>query len=94
MKIPPRMEISMDECLRLKKIIYELMQTARQFVEAIKGFGFDGTPVDPYLWIWKIESVTGFISYSLDVSIFWRSKEKKGVTVSAVRLNICQFQCQ
>ena len=54
MEIPPGMEASKDECLILKKTIYELVQSARQFyvklVEALKGCGFEGSPVDPCLW--------------------------------------------
>jgi Reverse transcriptase (RNA-dependent DNA polymerase) len=48
------MEASKDECLILKKTIYGLVQSARQFyvklVEALKGCGFEGSPVDPCLW--------------------------------------------
>ena len=44
MEIPPGMEASKDECLILKKTIYGLVQSARQFyvtfVDALKGCGF------------------------------------------------------
>jgi Reverse transcriptase (RNA-dependent DNA polymerase) len=63
METPPGMEASKDECLILKKTIYGLVQSARQFymklVEALKGYGFEGSPVDPCLW--TRNSSSGFV---------------------------------
>jgi hypothetical protein len=55
MEIPPGMEASKDEYLLLKKTIYELVKSTRQFyvkyVEGQKGSGFEVSPVDSCLWI-------------------------------------------
>jgi Reverse transcriptase (RNA-dependent DNA polymerase) len=55
MEIQKGMEVSVDECLILNKTIYGLVQSAREFynklVSALKDCGFQGTFVDPCLWI-------------------------------------------
>jgi Reverse transcriptase (RNA-dependent DNA polymerase) len=55
MEIPKGMEASVDECLILNKIMYGLVQSAREFynklVSALKDCGFQGSLVDPCLWI-------------------------------------------
>jgi hypothetical protein len=55
MEIPKGMEGSIDECLILNKTIYGLVQSAREFynilVSALKDCGFQGSLVDPCLWI-------------------------------------------
>jgi histone deacetylase 1/2 len=55
MEIPKGMEASLDECLILNKTIYGLVQSAREFynklVSALKDCGFQGSLVDPCLWI-------------------------------------------
>jgi hypothetical protein len=53
MEIPKGMEASVDECLILNKIMYGLVQSAREFynklVSALKDCGFQGSLVDPCL---------------------------------------------
>jgi hypothetical protein len=55
MEILLGMELSKDECLHLKETVYGFVQSTRQFyvnlVEALKGCGFEGSPVDSYLWM-------------------------------------------
>jgi Reverse transcriptase (RNA-dependent DNA polymerase) len=55
MEILKGMEASIDECLILNKTIYGLVQSAREFynklVSALKDCGFQGSLVDPCLWI-------------------------------------------
>jgi Reverse transcriptase (RNA-dependent DNA polymerase) len=55
MEIPKGMEASVDECLILNKTIYGLVQSAREFysklVSALKDCGFQGSLLDPCLWI-------------------------------------------
>jgi Reverse transcriptase (RNA-dependent DNA polymerase) len=55
MEMPKGMEASIDECLILNKTIYGLVQSAREFynklVSALKDCGFQGSLVDPCLWI-------------------------------------------
>ena len=55
MEIPKGMEANKNECLILKRTIYGLVQSAREFynklVISLKGCGFKGSPVDPCLWI-------------------------------------------
>jgi Reverse transcriptase (RNA-dependent DNA polymerase) len=55
MEIPKGMDSNKNECLILKKNIYGLVQSAREFynklVLCLKGCGFTGSPVDQYLWI-------------------------------------------
>jgi Reverse transcriptase (RNA-dependent DNA polymerase) len=55
MEITKRMEGSIDECSILNKTIYGLVQSAREFynklVSALKDCGFQGSLVDPCLWI-------------------------------------------
>jgi Reverse transcriptase (RNA-dependent DNA polymerase) len=55
MEIPKGMDASVDECLILNKTIYGLVQSARKFynklVSALKDYGFQGSLVDPCLWI-------------------------------------------
>jgi Reverse transcriptase (RNA-dependent DNA polymerase) len=55
MEIPKGMEVSVDECLILNKTIYGLVQSAREFynklVSALKDCRFQGSLVDPCLWI-------------------------------------------
>jgi hypothetical protein len=54
MEIPKGMEANDNECLILKTTIYGLVQSAREFykklVLALKGCGFQGNSVNPYLW--------------------------------------------
>jgi hypothetical protein len=54
MEIPKGMEANEKECLILKKTIYGLVQSAREFykklVLALKGCDFQGNSVDPCLW--------------------------------------------
>ena len=72
MEIPPGMEASKDECLILKKTIYGLVQSARQFyvklVDALKGCGFEGSPVDPCLW--TRNSSSGIVMMAIYVDDF------------------------
>jgi Reverse transcriptase (RNA-dependent DNA polymerase) len=53
MEFLPGMEASRDECLSLKKTVYGFVQITKEFyvklVEALKGCGFEGNPVDPCL---------------------------------------------
>jgi Reverse transcriptase (RNA-dependent DNA polymerase) len=55
MEIPKGMEANKNECLILKRTIYDLVQSAREFynklVLSLKGCGFKGSPIDPYLLI-------------------------------------------
>jgi Reverse transcriptase (RNA-dependent DNA polymerase) len=55
MEIPKGMEASIDECLILNTTIYGLVQIAREFynklVSALKDCAFQGSLVDPCLWI-------------------------------------------
>ena len=50
MEIPKGKEANKDECLILKRTIYGLVQSAREFynklVLSLKGCGFKGSPVD------------------------------------------------
>jgi Reverse transcriptase (RNA-dependent DNA polymerase) len=54
MEIPKGMETNKNEFLILKRTIYGLVQSAREFynkvVLSLKGFGFKGSPVDSCLW--------------------------------------------
>jgi hypothetical protein len=65
MKIPKRIEASENECLILKKTIYGLVQSAREFykklVLALKGCGFQGISVDPCLWTKYTENGIVFV---------------------------------
>jgi Reverse transcriptase (RNA-dependent DNA polymerase) len=67
------MEASMDENLFLKKTIYGLVQSARQFyvklVEALKGCGFNGSQDDPYLWIKNSSSGIVLFAFCVDDSL-------------------------
>jgi Reverse transcriptase (RNA-dependent DNA polymerase) len=55
MEIPKGMDSNKDECLILKRTIYGLVQSAREFynklVLCLKGYDFMGSLVDPCLWI-------------------------------------------
>jgi Reverse transcriptase (RNA-dependent DNA polymerase) len=55
MEIPKGMEASIDACLILNNTIYSLVQSTREFynklVSALKDCGFQGSLVDPCLWI-------------------------------------------
>jgi Reverse transcriptase (RNA-dependent DNA polymerase) len=55
MEISKGMDSNKDECLILKRTIYGLVQSAREFYDklvlCLKGCGFMGNPVDPCLWI-------------------------------------------
>jgi Reverse transcriptase (RNA-dependent DNA polymerase) len=55
MEIPKGMDVNIDECLILNTTIYGLVQSAREFynkvVSALKDCGFQGSLVDPNLWI-------------------------------------------
>jgi hypothetical protein len=55
MEIQKGMEANIDECLILNKTIYGLVQSAREFynklVSALKDYGFQGSLVDPCLWM-------------------------------------------
>jgi len=55
MEIPKGMEAEKGKCLVLKKTIYGLVQSAREFynklVLSLKDCGFCGSSVDPCLWI-------------------------------------------
>jgi Reverse transcriptase (RNA-dependent DNA polymerase) len=55
MEIPKGTEASVDVCLILNKTIYGLVQSAIEFynklVSALKDCGFQGSLVDPCLWI-------------------------------------------
>jgi hypothetical protein len=57
MEIQSGMEVDYGKCLVLKKTIYGLVQSARQFyvklVKALKSCEFIGSLVDPYLWVKK-----------------------------------------
>jgi hypothetical protein len=54
MEIPKGMEANENECLILKKTIYELVQSTREFykklVLASKACSFQGNSVNPCLW--------------------------------------------
>jgi hypothetical protein len=53
MEIPEGMNAVKEDCLSLKKTIYGLVQSLRQFyiklVETLKSFAFKGSEVDPCL---------------------------------------------
>jgi hypothetical protein len=53
MEIPKGMEVNESECLIIKKTIYGLVQSSREFykklVLALKGCGFQGNSVNPCL---------------------------------------------
>jgi hypothetical protein len=55
MEIPSGMEVINGKCYFLKKIIYGLMQSARNFyvklVKTMKSCRFTGSLVDLYLWV-------------------------------------------
>jgi hypothetical protein len=59
-----------NECLILKKTIYGLIQSAKEFhkklVLALKGFGFQGNSVDPCLWTKYTEHGIVFVGIYVD----------------------------
>jgi Reverse transcriptase (RNA-dependent DNA polymerase) len=79
MEIPKGMEVSVDECLILNKTIYSLVQSAREFyyklVSALKECEFQGSLVDPCLWIKHFNQAIVIIAiYVVDCLIigdFW-----------------------
>jgi Reverse transcriptase (RNA-dependent DNA polymerase) len=70
MEIPKGMEGSIDECLILNKTIYGLVQSAREFynklVSALKDCAFQGSLVDPCLWIKHFNQVIVIIAIYVD----------------------------
>jgi hypothetical protein len=70
MKIPKGMEANENECLILKKTIYGLVQSAREFykklVLALKGCGFQRNSVDPCLWTKYTEHGNVFVGIYVD----------------------------
>jgi hypothetical protein len=70
MEIPKGMEANENECLILKKTIYGLVQSAREFykklVLALKGCGFQGNSVDPCLWTKYTEHGIVFVGIYVD----------------------------
>jgi hypothetical protein len=70
MEIPKGMEANENECLILKKTIYGLVQSAREFykklVLALKGCDFQGNSVDPCLWTKYTEHGIVFVGIYVD----------------------------
>jgi hypothetical protein len=70
MEILKGMEANENECLILKKTIYGLVQSAREFykklVLALKGCGFQGNSVDPCLWTKYTEHAIVFVGIYVD----------------------------
>jgi Reverse transcriptase (RNA-dependent DNA polymerase) len=70
MEIPNGMEANIDECLILNKTIYGLVQSAREFynklVSALKDCDFQGSLVDPCLWIKRFNQGIVIIAIYVD----------------------------
>jgi hypothetical protein len=70
MEIPKGMEANENEYFILKKTIYGLVQSAREFyknlVLALKGCGFQGNSVDPCLWTKYTEHGIVFVGIYVD----------------------------
>jgi hypothetical protein len=70
MEIPKGMEANENECLILKKMIYGLVQSAREFykkfVLGLKGCGFQGNTVNPCLWTKYTEHGIVFVGIYVD----------------------------
>jgi hypothetical protein len=69
MEIPSGMEVGDGKYLVLRKTIYGLVQSARQFyaklIKALKSCGFTGSLMDPYLWV--KQSNTGIVMMAIHV---------------------------
>jgi hypothetical protein len=70
MEIPKGMEANENECLILKKTIYGLVQSTREFykklVLALKGCGFQGNSIDPCPWTKHTEHGIVFVGIYID----------------------------
>jgi hypothetical protein len=70
MEIPKGMKTNENKCLILKKTIYGLVQSAREFykklVLALKGCIFQGNSVDPCLWTKYTEHGIVFVGIYVD----------------------------
>jgi hypothetical protein len=79
MEIPSGMEVVNSKCLVLKKTIYVLIQSARQFhvkhVKALKSCGFTGSLLDPCLWIKNSNSGMSMMAIFLENRQTTESKE-------------------
>ena len=93
MEIPKGMEANKDECLILKKTIYGLVQSAREFynklVLSLKGCGFKGSPVDPCLWI--KHSKLGIVMVAVYVDDCLVVGSEKGIEEMIICLKNCDF---
>ena len=93
MEIPKGMEANKDECLILKRTIYGLVQSAREFynklVLSLKGCGFMGIPVDPCLWIKHSEFGIVMVAVYVDDCLVVGSEE--GIQDMINCLKNCDF---
>ena len=93
MEIPKGMEANKDECLILKRTIYGLVQSAREFynklVLSLKGCGFKGSPVDPCLWI--KHSKFGIVMVAVYVDDCLVVESEKGIEDMINCLKNCDF---
>jgi hypothetical protein len=69
MEIPSGMEVGDSKCLNLKKAIYGIVQSSRQFdvklIKALKIFGLTDSLIDPCLWV--KQSNTGILMMAIYV---------------------------
>jgi hypothetical protein len=89
MNYPESLELEEDECLLLQKMIYGLVQSARQFfkklLSCLKTFGFVGGAADPCLMTQKNSKGIVFIGIYVDDCYCCGHKAAMDETISQLK---------
>ena len=86
---PQGLNAKPDECLKLNKTIYGLVQSACQFfkklIKCLKDLGFMGGEVDPCLMVKKTKNEIAYVAIYVDDCLFFGSKDLIKKTVEDIK---------